>query len=120
MTATLASTARSSARTTVRTGAGDRARPGAAPAARPMLGAPVSSPASPRIVGRTAAPSSCRVVSPVGRRDGLVLKLKVAAVAFVALVGVGVSGAEFSSWLQPDPAVDFVAGDPAWAHVSGR
>lgn len=119
MTATLASTARSSARTTVRAGDGVR-RPVNAPVARPVLGAPVSSPASPRIVGRTAAPSSCRVVSPVGRRDGLVLKLKVAAVAVVALVGVGVSGAEFSSWAQPDPAVDFVAGHPAWAHVSGR
>ena len=42
------------------------------------------------------------------------------AVAVVALVGVGMSASEFSSWTQPDPAVDYVAGDPAWAHVSGR
>ncbi len=118
MTATLASTARSSARTTVRTGAGVRTR--TSPAARPVRGGPNASPASPRVVGRTAAASSCRVVSPVGGQSALVLKFKVAVVAVVALVGLGMSAAEFSSWTQPDPAVDYVAGDPAWAHVSGR
>ncbi|WP_255621826.1 hypothetical protein [Tessaracoccus sp. OS52] len=38
----------------------------------------------------------------------------------VALLGVGVSTAEFASWSTPDPAVQFVQGDPAWAHVEGR
>lgn len=120
MTATLASTARSSARTTVRTGAGVRTSTRTSPTARPLRGGPTTSPVAPRVVGRTAATSSCRVVSPAGRREALVLKLKVAAVAVVALVGVGVSTAEFASWAEPDPAVDYVAGDPAWAHVSGR
>lgn len=120
MTATLASTARPSERITVRPGADVRTRSRTAPISRPVLGAPGSSQASPRVVGRTATASSCRVASPVVPRDGLVLKLKVAAIAAIALVAVGVSGAEFSSWSQPNPAADFVAGDPAWAHVSGR
>ncbi len=120
MTTTLASTARSSARTSVRTDAGVRTPSRTSPAARRVLRGPLASPSAPRITGRTAAASSCRVISPADRREGLVLKFKVAAVAVVALVGLGVSAAELSSWTQPDPAVDYVAGDPAWAHVSGR
>ena len=119
MTVTLANTARSSARATIRTGAGVRTR-STSPSARPRVARSTTSPVFSRPAGRTAAASSCRVVIPAARRDALALRLKVAAVAVVALVGMGVSGAEFSSWADPDPAVDFVAGDPAWAHVSGR
>ncbi len=117
MTATLASTARSSARATVRTGTGVR-KSTTSPAARPGLTRSATSRVSSRSVGKAAAASSCRVVVPAPRRDALALKLKVAAVAVVALVGLGVSGAEFSSWTEPDPAFDFVSGHPAWAHVS--
>lgn len=120
MTATLASTARSSARTTVRTDAGVRTPARTSPVARPARSGP-GLPAGPvRAVGRTAGVSSCHVISPASRWGVLVLKLKVTAVAVVALVGVGVSAAELSTWTQPDPAVDYVAGDPAWAHVTGR
>ena len=120
MTATLASTSRPSVRTTVRVGADVRTPTRTSPSARPTLGGPSASPAVPSVVGRTAAASSCRVVSPARQKNALVLKFKVAAVAVVALVGVGMSASEFSSWTQPDPAVDYVVGDPAWAHVSGR
>ncbi|MGO1384201.1 MAG: hypothetical protein ACTHWA_00310 [Arachnia sp.] len=120
MTATLATTARAAERATARRGADVRTRSRTAPVSRPVLGTPGSSPVSQRITGRTATASSCRVASPVAPREGLILKLKVVAVAAIALVAVGVSGAEFSSWSQPDPTVDFVAGDPAWAHVSAR
>ena len=120
MTATLASTSRRSARSTVCTSVGSRTTARTSPSARPVLGLPLTSPAAPRVVGRTGAATSCRVVSPAGRRSAFVLKVKVAVVAVVALVGVGVSAAEFSSWTQPDPTVDYIAGDPAWAHVSGR
>ncbi len=48
------------------------------------------------------------------------LRLKVAAIATLGVVGMGVSVAEFASWSEVDPAVEVVHGDPAWAHVSGR
>lgn len=120
MTATMASTARSSARTTVRNGAGVRTPARISPSVRPSRGGPVGPAQSVRLAGRTAAMASCRVVSPAAPRGGLVLKLKVAAIAVVAVVSVGLSAAEFSTWTQPDPAFDHVAGDPAWAHVTGR
>lgn len=109
MTATLASTARSSVRTPART----------SPVARPVLGGPVASPDGLTIPRRPHAVASCRVVSPSARHAGLVLRLKVSAVAMVALVGIAASAAEFSTWTEPDPAVEYVAGDPAWDHVTG-
>ena len=33
------------------------------------------------------------------------------------VVGVGVSAGEFASMATPDPAREYVAGHPAWAHV---
>lgn len=121
MTATLAgSSSHVVGRSTVRT-RGARRPHGSSPLARPVLGGPGAAPSRRRTEGRLdVSAASCRVASPGARRAGLVLKLKVIAVGLVALVGVGASAAEFVSWSQPDPAVDFVAGDPAWAHVSGR
>ena len=116
MTATLASTAR----TSVVTGTGARRLRGAAPKARPELGGPSATPLVRSATRRPATAASCRVVSPTARRAGMLMKLKVSVVAVVALVGVGVSTAEFASWSQVDPAVEFVAGDPAWAHVTSR
>ena len=46
------------------------------------------------------------------------LAVKVAAVGLLAAVGVAVTAAQFVGTSQPDPAVQYVAGDPAWAHVS--
>ena len=44
--------------------------------------------------------------------------MKVAVVGLLAAVGVAVTAAQFVGMSQPDPAVQYVAGDPAWAHVS--
>ena len=122
MTATHAGTVISgSVRTTLRPVTGSRRAHGSVPLARPELGGP-SAPRVARIGAVRPAPaaSACRVVSPEVRRAGVVLRVKVATIALVALVGLGASAAEVSSWSNPDPAVDYVAGDPAWAHVSGR
>ena len=119
MTATMASTARSSVRTSAPNGDGVRVPTRVSPTARPSQGGSVAPGRPVRLAGRSATASSCRVVSPVARRSGLVLKLKVAAVAVVAVVSVALTAAEFSTWSQPDPAVDYVAGDAAWAHVTG-
>ena len=116
MTTTLASTAR----TSVNTGAGTRKQRGAAPQARPEFGGPTATPLARATTRRSAGVAACRVTSPTARRASLLLKLKVGVVAAVALVGVGVSTAEFATWTHADPAVEFVAGDPAWAHVTGR
>lgn len=92
------------------------------PAARPQGAAPLARPQRPVTPGRVGVASSCagvssaRAVAPVSR----LLRLKVAAVAAVALLGVGVSTAGFVSWSQPDPAVDVVVGDPGWSHVTGN
>lgn len=110
MTATLATTARPTVRTTVRT----------SPRARPVPGGPTTSTAAKLVPRRSEAVASCRIISPPARRTGVVLWLKVSAVALVALVGMAVSAAEFASWTEVDPALDYVAGDPAWAHVTGR
>ena len=122
MTTTLASTPRVPVRSSVRTRArtGTRKPLGAAPLARPVLGAPVATPSVRPMVGRPGVAASCRVSSPAALRVGLVLKVKVVAIAVLAIVGAGVSTAEFASWSQTDPSVDYVAGDPAWAHVTGR
>ena len=121
MTATLASTDSLQRRTTLRPGPGSRSHRGVAPLARPELGGPSPSRSTRAGSGRRfATAAACRVSSPVDRREGLLLRVKVGAIALVALLGVGVSAAEVSSWAHPDPAVDFVAGHPAWAHVTGR
>lgn len=65
--------------------------------------------------GRVA---SCVVQRPA--QVGWMLRLKVAAIATLGVVGMGVSVAEFASWSEVDPAVEVVHGDPAWAHVGGR
>ncbi|MGV8845369.1 hypothetical protein [Tessaracoccus sp.] len=119
MATTLASTART-ARTIVAPGTGSPRVRGAAPLARPVLGGPTAAPVVLRTASRRpGAVAACRVVSPATVRAGLLLKIKVAIVATVALVGMGASVAEFASWSQPDPSVEFVSGDPAWAHVDG-
>ena len=89
--------------------------------ARPVLGGPAASPVVMRMASRRpVAAAACRVVSPAARRAGLFMKIKVTMVVAVALMGMGASVAEFATWTQPDPSVEYVAGDPAWAHVEGR
>ena len=42
---------------------------------------------------------------------------KVVTAVALMVVGFGVSVAEMASWVHLDPAVEYVKGDPAWAHV---
>lgn len=51
---------------------------------------------------------------------GMWLRIKVGLVVALALVGVGVSVAEFATWSPVDSAGSHTLGDPAWAHVDGR
>lgn len=87
------------------------------PAARPREGALARPLTAPR-PGRTRAVASCEVSSARPVVADWWLRAKVALVALVALGGATVAVAEFATWTQPDPAVSFVEGDPAWAHVS--
>ncbi len=70
------------------------------------------------ISGRSLRPVACDGVL-VARRAGMGLWLTVRVCVAVALmiVGFGVSVAEMASWAHPDPAVEYVKGDPAWVHV---
>jgi hypothetical protein len=45
------------------------------------------------------------------------LGVKLAAVGIVAAFGVAVCVPQFAAMTQPDPAREYVAGHPAWAHV---
>lgn len=120
MTATLAGTERSSARTSGTISTGTHRQRGSAPLARPQLARTRASSLARTASRGSIHSSACHVTSPAALRAGLFLKVKVATVVVLALVGAGVSVAEFASWSEVDPAVEFVAGDPAWAHVTGR
>ena len=90
-----------------------------APGGRPELRNPVARPSrsfAPDASRRSVAACS-RTIRP---RRQFILGLKVATVALLAVVGVGASVAEFASWETPNPAVEYVQGDPAWVHVEGR
>ena len=86
------------------------------PSTLPRLNAPVAHPQRRVAVGRVGQVSSC-VAAPAPRPVPRVLRLKVAAVGIVAAFGVAVCIPQFAAMAQPDPAKDYVAGHPAWAHV---
>ncbi|MFT3887036.1 MAG: hypothetical protein QM713_02575 [Arachnia sp.] len=86
------------------------------PSAVPALGAPVAHPRRRPAPGRTGTVASC-VVNPAPRPAALGLRLKVAAVGIVAAFGVAVCVPQFVAMSHPDPAKEYVAGHPAWAHV---
>ena len=88
----------------------------AAPSGRSAQVGPQAHPARPVAPGRVGAVASCQVSRPA--RVSPLLAVKVAAVGLLAAVGVAVTGAQFVNMAQPDPTVRYVAGDPAWAHVS--
>ncbi|GAB3814013.1 hypothetical protein GCM10028820_09410 [Tessaracoccus terricola] len=100
-----------------RTGAKPGRRP-VAPGGRPRVEPPLARPVVGPRPGRGRSVAACRV-GPRPRGQFL-LGLKVATVAVLAVVGIGASVAEFVSWESPNPAVEYVQGDPAWAHVEGR
>ena len=120
MTAVLTSTARSGAHALAGTGTRTRRLRGSAPLARPHGLRPQTPSVEGNAPRRRTPVAACRVTSPAVIRENFVLKVKLVAVAALALVGTGVSVAEFASWSEVDPAVEFVAGDPAWSHVTDR
>lgn len=88
-----------------------------APLARPQLRAPQAHPARYAAPGRSAAVASCaHVTQPVKRSPWLAVKM--VAVGLLAAVGTTVSVQQFVAMGEPNPAVEYVAGDPAWAHVN--
>ena len=98
----------------VRTGGRRVAVP--SPSTLPRFNAPVAHPRRPVAAGRVGQVSSC-VAAPAPRPASRVLGLKLAAVGIVAAFGVAVCVPQFAAMTQPDPAKEYVAGHPAWAHV---
>ena len=86
------------------------------PAGRPGAAGPQAHPSRPIAPGRVGAVASCHVSRPAPVSP--LLAMKVAVVGLLAAVGVAVTAAQVVGMSQPDPAVQYVAGDPAWAHVS--
>lgn len=87
-----------------------------APAGRPDLHVPSAHPRRPVAPGRVGAAASCSVSRPAAKASPL-LALKVAAVGALAVLGTVVSWQNLTP-VEPDPALEYVAGHPAWAHVS--
>lgn len=88
-------------------------------ASRPDLRLPEAHPArpvAPRGVGQVASCSAAGLRRrPAG---GVWVKVKVAVVGLLAVAGAAASVSSFVAMAQPDPAQGYVAGDPAWAHVT--
>ena len=82
----------------------------------PRLGSPQAHPARQVAPGNIARVTSCVAVRPAVAAPRL-LALKVAAVSLLAVVGGVASVVQFAAAVQPDPAYEYVAGDPGWAHV---
>lgn len=107
-------TTATAARFTV-TRAGDRRVVITTAAGRPDLRLPEAHPARRPQPGRTASVASCAAVRPA--RVSPLLALKVAAVGALTVLGTVVS-VQNLALAEPDPALGYVAGDPAWAHVT--
>ncbi len=95
--------------------AGSRRFVAVAPEGRPDLRLPQAHPSRPVAPGRVGRVASCVAVRPQPQPRWLAAK--VVGLCLLALVGVGVSAGEFASMATPDPAREYVAGHPAWAHV---
>ncbi|AQP51992.1 hypothetical protein [Tessaracoccus flavescens] len=96
--------------------AGARRVVAASPAARPELRLPQAHPVRPLAAGRVAKVASCAAARRAVKPSPL-LVLKVAVVGLLALGGAVVSVGQLAADSTPDPAREYVAGDPAWAHV---
>lgn len=88
------------------------------PVARPDLRLLQRHPARRPAAGRVGRVSSCAPVAPQ-RAHSPWLAVKLAAVSLLTVVGGAVSVSQLTAGaMTPSPAVEFVAGDPAWAHVT--
>ncbi|MBK7821384.1 MAG: hypothetical protein IPJ61_09990 [Tessaracoccus sp.] len=86
------------------------------PSRRPASKTPVAHPQRSVAAGRVGKASSC-VVAPSPQPVQWGLRLKVAAVGVIAVFGVAVCVPQIAAMAHPDPAREYVAGHPAWAHV---
>ena len=85
------------------------------PATRPDLRLPCAHPVHPAVPGRSRTVSACAVARP--ERRSTWLTVKVALVSALAVIGGTVSAVQLVG-TGPDPAVEYVPGHPAWAHVT--
>ena len=95
--------------------AGTRRLVTTSPSHRPDLRLAPAHPKRPAQPGRVVQVASCAVARPVVRSRWVVLK--VAVVSVLAVLGSAVSVSQLVANATPDPAREYVAGDPAWAHV---
>ncbi|MDO5676643.1 MAG: hypothetical protein Q4G35_03935 [Propionibacteriaceae bacterium] len=87
------------------------------PAVRPELRLPQAHPARVPAPGRIGSVASCAVSRPQARSPWMIAKVVVVGV--LAIVGGAVSTAQLvGDVISPDPSFEYVAGDPAWAHVT--
>ena len=93
-----------------------RRRVATSPGARPGLRLLQVRPKRRGFAGRPVAVASCNV-SRVPRVSAWVA-VRVALVAALTVAGGAVSVARITADMAPDPARQYVAGDPAWAHVT--
>ncbi|HHT11812.1 MAG TPA: hypothetical protein GX013_01395 [Propionibacterium sp.] len=88
------------------------------PGARPDLHLLQAHPARQAAPGRTSAVAACAVSRPAAVQSPW-LAAKVAVVSLLAVVGGAVSVTQLiGGAVNPDPSVQYVAGDPGWAHVA--
>lgn len=89
----------------------------------PAFGGPAATPrrqaVDGRRPGRVTACSAVPVAAAPASSLTWITRLKVGAVAGLAVLGLGVSVAEFASWDAPGPETPSAA-DPGWSHVNGR
>lgn len=100
-------------------GAGSRRSVAVSPASRPDLRLLLARPRRRVAPGRVGAVTSCVAARPAVRAPWL--RWKVAAVGALVVFGTAVAVPQYVAMLDtshPDPALGYVAGDPAWAHVT--
>lgn len=96
--------------------AGSRRIVATSPVSRPDLRLPRAHPRRVGSAGVVAGVSSCAVARPL--RSSRWVAVKLAVVGVLAVAGGVVSLAQFAADAAPEAPSGYVAGDPAWSHVS--
>ncbi|MFV0428469.1 MAG: hypothetical protein ACK5KO_03430 [Arachnia sp.] len=77
---------------------------------------PIAHPRRGSRSGASVRPVACACVA--AQRPGTIWsRVKVALAAGLMVAGAVAAIPGLAEWHEPDPAVDYVAGDPGWAHV---
>ena len=96
--------------------AGSRRVVTVSPAGRPDLRLPMAHPKRGERPGSTSRVALCVASRPAPRSPWLVAKM--ALIGALTVVGGAVCVGQFVANATPDPAFEYVAGDPGWAHVT--